>query len=61
MEVKVNLRAFVFIGLQRSKISGFTLAIAVSIGGARDCAVNAHTDLFAFQFVDRHDVNFGQE
>lgn len=61
MEVKVNLRALVFIGLQRGKVSGLTLIITGGVGGARNRTVNAYPDFFAFQLVDRHDVDFGQK
>lgn len=61
MEVKVNLVALVFIGLQRGKVSGLTLIITGGVGGARNRTVNADADFFALQFVNRHDVDFGQK
>jgi hypothetical protein len=41
MEVKVNLRTLVFVGLQRGEVSGFTLVITGGVGGAGNRAVNA--------------------
>ncbi|MNN83650.1 hypothetical protein D3C81_2007250 [compost metagenome] len=61
MEVEVNLRALVLVGFERGEISGLTLIIPGGIGGARDGAVHTHADLFAFQLIDRHDVNLGQK
>ena len=61
MEVKVNLRALVFVRLQRGEISGFTLVVTGGVGSAGNRTVNANPDFFAFQLVDRHDVDFGQK
>ncbi|MNE37305.1 hypothetical protein D3C80_1311520 [compost metagenome] len=61
MEIKVDLRTFVFVGFQRRKIGGLTLIIPGSVGRARNGAVDAHPDFFAFQLVDRHDVDFRQK
>ncbi|MNS63956.1 hypothetical protein D3C72_970660 [compost metagenome] len=61
MEVEVDLRALVLVGFERRKIGGLTLIIPGGIGGARNGAVHAHPDLFAFQLIDRHDVNLCQK
>jgi hypothetical protein len=42
VEVKVNLIALVFVGLQRGEICGLTLFVARGVGGAGDGA--GHTD-----------------
>ncbi|MNT18507.1 hypothetical protein D3C72_1537200 [compost metagenome] len=61
MEIKVDLRTFVFVGFQRRKIGGLALVIPGSISGARNRTVDTHPDFFAFQLVDRHNVDFGQK
>ena len=61
MKVKVNLGALVLIRLQRGKVSGLTLIITGGVGSARNRTVNADANFFAFQLVDRHDVDFGQK
>lgn len=61
MEIKVDLRALVFVGFERSEISGLTLVIGGSVRGARNRTVDADPDFFAFQLVDRHDIDFGQK
>lgn len=48
MEVKVDLIALVFFGLQRGKVGGFTLLAAVGVRGAGDGAIDADANFFPF-------------
>ena len=61
MEVKVDLVALVFFGLQRSEVGGFTLLAAVGVGGAGDSAIDADANFFPLQLIHRHDINFLQK
>ena len=61
VEVKVDLIALVFFGLQRGKVGGFTLLAAVGVRGAGDGAIDADANFFTLQLIHRHDINFLQK